>query len=288
MTKWVDVEHDPNAIRVLDHGFVVLIDIMGNDSAIANAARTSYGSGTKKTSDDRALIRHLIRNQHTSPIEMVELKFLLKMPIFIARQHVRHRTASINEYSGRYSVMSDEFYLPDISRFQKQHETNKQASGEMTELYIANNIRDSLIDSYNTTYKNYEYALDEGLSRELARIQLPVANYTEMYWKIDLKNFFNYIKLRMDKQHAQFEIVQYAEAMYTLVKPLLPLSCEAFEDYWFNAKSFSKQELDILGSLLRNEISLTETITSNLLSKNELNDFIRKLTEIYNGNTTVR
>jgi thymidylate synthase ThyX len=648
MTKWVDVEHDPNAIKVLDHGFVVLIDIMGNDSAIANAARTSYGSGTKKTSDDRALIRHLIRNQHTSPIEMVELKFLLKMPIFIARQHVRHRTAclsgdtlldfdlpgnaiehkyrrmqmkvsdfhskwhfgefgnknkeidlswieneklyiaseigswflnrkdqlasvaimkkaknnkliphyygkdvklfytslveksnfkrnrlktmnlrslnedtkelfysnivdiwksgqketyeisiriddkiinkietskdhlffteygwkklndikqgdkiwaltrsgneiscepivestedeiwapcfgyetqysissfgkvvrtmagkacntgriknntivndravvglsknskttvhsiqrlilqsflgdnpgllachkngnsldnrlsnlywgteqdnsndairhdtttrikgrllpilditstgiketydiqvegefhnfsangfivhnSINEYSARYSIMSDECYLPELDRFQEQNKTNKQASGDSLDYTIANDLRRTLDCSYVTAYDNYTYALDNGLSRELARIQLPVANYTEMYWKIDLKNFFNYIKLRMDKQHAQFEIVQYAEAMYTLVKQLLPLSCEAFEDYWFNAKSFSKQELDILGSLLRNEISLTETITSDLLSKNELNDFIAKLTEIYNGNATVR
>lgn len=279
MTKWVDVEHDPNAIRVLDHGFVVLIDIMGNDSAIANAARTSYGSGTKKTSDDRALIRHLIRNQHTSPIEMVELKFLLKMPIFIARQHVRHRTASINEYSGRYSVMSDECYLPELDRFQEQNKTNKQASGDSLNYAVANDLRRTLDCSYVTAYDNYTYALDNGLSRELARIQLPVAQYTEMYWKIDLKNFFNYIKLRMDKEHAQMEIVAYAEAMYNLVKPLFPITCKAFEDYWLNSRTFSAMELELIGECLMKHLDV-ELIECAEMSKNELKDFRRTLEEL--------
>ncbi len=273
-------ELNDTAIKVLDHGFVILTDHMGSDHDIAQSARTSYGKGTKQTSDDIALIRYLFRKQHTSPIEMAELKFLIKMPIFVARQHVRHRTASINEYSARYSIMSDECYLPELDRFQKQHATNKQASGDKTELYIAANMRETLIDSYHTTYENYKHALDEGLSRELARIQLPVAQYTEMYWKIDLKNFFNYIKLRMDKEHAQMEIVAYAEAMYNLVKPLFPITCQAFEDYWLNSRSFSAMELKLLGGLLNNTFSMDDINASTILGKNELNDFKRILETI--------
>lgn len=187
---------------------------------------------------------------------------------------------SINEYSARYSIMSDECYLPELDRFQKQHQTNKQASGDKTELSIATNLRETMVDSYDTTYDNYTYALDAGLSRELARIQLPVAQYTTMYWKIDLKNFFNYIKLRMDKEHAQMEIVVYAEAMYNLVKPLFPITCQAFEDYWLNSRSFSTMELKLLGGLLNNAFNMDDINASTILGKNELNDFKRTLQSI--------
>ena len=280
MTTFAEIQElNSNVIKVLDHGFVLLTDYMGNDHDIAQSARTSYGKGTKQTSDDTALIRYLFRKQHTSPIEMAELKFMIKMPIFVARQHVRHRTASINEYSARYSIMSDECYLPELDRFQEQHITNKQASGDLLDHTVANDLRRTLDCSYVTAYDNYTYALDNGLSRELARIQLPVAQYTEMYWKIDLKNFFNYIKLRMDKEHAQMEIVAYAEAMYNLVKPLFPITCKAFEDYWLNSRTFSAIELKLLGECLMKHLDV-ELIDCAEMSKNELKDFRHTLEEL--------
>lgn len=266
-------------IKVLDHGFVLLTDFMGSDHDIAQTARTSYGKGTKQTSDDVALIRYLFRKQHTSPIEMAELKFMIKMPIFVARQHVRHRTASINEYSARYSIMTDEFYMPEHDRFQGQHQTNKQASGDTLEYDTIEELEDSVIDSYQTTYENYQYTLKKGLSRELARIQLPVGQYTEMYWKIDLKNFLHYVKLRTDKKHAQMEIVAYAEAMYNLVKPLFPIACQAFEDYWLNARTFSAIELELLGECLMKHLDVN-LIECNKMGKNELADFRRTLEEL--------
>jgi thymidylate synthase (FAD) len=250
MTYQSDVLNDPRYVPVLDHGFVGLIDIMGDDKAIDEAARTSYGLGTRSVSDMRNLIRYLIRNYHTSPLEMVELKFHLKMPIFVMRQHVRHRTANLNEYSGRYSIMTDEMYVPELERFQGQHPNNKQASGEFLGEDIAESLLNDLKESYKITYQNYKKAIDQGLAREVARIQLPLATYTELYWKIDLKNFFHYVKLRNDPKHAQKEIVLYADAMYNLVKPKLPIACEAFEDYWLNGVSFSRMEMDLLKRLI--------------------------------------
>jgi thymidylate synthase (FAD) len=253
MTCQSEIIHDSRYVPVLDHGFVGLIDIMGDDKAIDEAARTSYGAGTRSVSDIRSLIRYLIRHYHTSPIEMVELKFHLKMPIFVMRQHVRHRTASLNEYSGRYSIMTDEMYMPDLHRFQGQHPDNKQASAEFLGEELAVSLANDLKESYDVTYKNYQRAINSGLAREIARIQLPVANYTELYWKIDLKNFFHYIRLRNDPKHAQNEIVLFADAMYNLVKPHLPIACEAFEDYWMNGVSFSRMEMDLLRQLLSQE-----------------------------------
>jgi thymidylate synthase (FAD) len=250
MTYQSDVLNDPRYVPVLDHGFVGLIDIMGDDKAIDEAARTSYGLGTRSVNDMRNLIRYLIRNYHTSPLEMVELKFHLKMPIFVMRQHVRHRTANLNEYSGRYSIMTDEMYVPELERFQGQHPNNKQASGEFLGEDIAESLLNDLKESYKITYQNYKKAIDQGLAREVARIQLPLATYTELYWKIDLKNFFHYVKLRNDPKHAQKEIVLYADAMYNLVKPHLPITCEAFEDYWSNGVSFSRMEMDLLKRLI--------------------------------------
>jgi thymidylate synthase (FAD) len=250
MTYQSDVLNDPRYVPVLDHGFVGLIDIMGDDKAIDEAARTSYGLGTRSMNDMRNLIRYLVRNYHTSPLEMVELKFHLKMPIFVMRQHVRHRTANLNEYSGRYSIMTDEMYVPELERFQGQHPNNKQASGEFLGEDIAESLLNDLKESYKITYQNYKKAIDQGLAREVARIQLPLATYTELYWKIDLKNFFHYVKLRNDPKHAQKEIVLYADAMYNLVKPKLPIACEAFEDYWLNGVSFSRMEMDLLKRLI--------------------------------------
>jgi thymidylate synthase (FAD) len=250
MTYQSDILNDSRYIPVLDHGFVGLIDIMGDDKAIDEAARTSYGLGTRSVNDMRNLIRYLVRNYHTSPLEMVELKFHLKMPIFVMRQHVRHRTANLNEYSGRYSIMTDEMYVPELERFQGQHPNNKQASGEFLGEGIAESLLSDLKESYEVTYQNYKKAIDEGLAREVARIQLPLATYTELYWKIDLKNFFHYVKLRNDPKHAQKEIVLYADAMYNLVKPKLPIACEAFEDYWLNGVSFSRMEMELLKRLI--------------------------------------
>jgi thymidylate synthase (FAD) len=250
MTHQSEIVNDPRYTPVLDFGFVGLIDIMGDDKAIDDAARTSYGAGTRSVNDMRGLIRYLVRKQHTSPLEMVELKFHLKMPIFVMRQHVRHRTASLNEYSGRYSIMTDEMYMPKLDRFQGQHPDNKQASADYLGDDVAVTLANHMKESYDVAYKNYQKSIESGLARELARIQLPLANYTELYWKIDLKNFFNYVRLRNDPKHAQHEIVLYADAMYKLVKPHLPITCEAFEDYWLNGLSFSKMEMNLLADLI--------------------------------------
>ena len=233
------------------HGFVRLIDVMGDDNSIADAARVSYGKGTRTVSDNRNLIRYLVRHKHTSPLEMVEVKFHLKLPIFVMRQLVRHRTASLNEYSGRYSIMSDDFYEPSEEYIQPQSKFNNQGrGGEMPDTWkdrykqIINDI----------TYKcqvAYKLLIGEGslshggLARELARIVLPVSNYTECYWKMDLHNFFHFCCLRMD-DHAQQEIQDYAKVMYEMVKPEVPIAAEAFEDYSLNSISLSKIEMNVL------------------------------------------
>lgn len=251
MTAQADVIHDDRYVPLLDHGFVGLIDVMGSDAAIDQAARCSYGKGTRSSSDMRGLIRYLIRHWHTSPIEMVELKFHIKMPIFVMRQHVRHRTANLNEYSGRYSEMTDEMYVPTLDRFQGQHADNKQASGDRLDIAVAQEMHSSMCDVFEQSYDSYQRAIQGGLAREIARIQLPVSNYTELYWKIDLKNFLHYVFLR-DDAHAQKEIQVYAEAMYNLVKPHVPITCEAFEDYWSmsNTARFSRMELALLARLV--------------------------------------
>ena len=238
-------------MQIHEHGHVALIDIMGDDHAIADAARISYGAGTKSVSDDRNLIRYLVRHKHTSPLEMVELKFGLKMPIFVARQHVRHRMASINEYSGRYSVMSDEFYTPQRDLIQKQSQANKQGRDGEFDGRDKDAITWMLESSYEKAYQEYSHMIAKDVSRELARLVLPVANYTEMYWKIDLHNFFHYIRLRMDP-HAQQEIQDYARAMYEMVKARLPIACEAFEDYILNSVTLSASELRAVEDLTIN------------------------------------
>lgn len=204
----------------------------------------------RTTAENTHLIRYMMRHHHTSPFEMAELRFHLKIPVFVMRQHVRHRTASINEYSGRYSVMSDEFYLPETDRMQGQSTDNKQMSSGQLEWGVVNEIDTIMRDEFANAYHSYNRCLELGLSREIARIQLPLANYTELYWKIDLHNFFHYIGLRDDPSHAQAEIVKLAQIMYGMVKKKFPVSCQAFEDYKKNAVTFSSIEMKVLLDLL--------------------------------------
>jgi len=263
-------------------GFVKLLDVMGSDEEVENAARISYGKGTRKVSQTRNLIRYLIRHKHTSPLEMCEVKFHIKLPIFIMRQLVRHRMANLNEYSGRYSIMSDEFYLPEADYLQKQSTTNNQGREEV----IPN--KGLLQFEFNRIYDGaqiaYENLLNHELTKELARAVLPVANYTECIWKIDLHNFFHFVKLRADK-HAQREIQDYANAMYELVKPKFPLCCEAFEDYSRDAVTFSKQEMDVIRELLEYTdtkcalagMSIKAGTLEHQLGKRERTEFLEKL-----------
>lgn len=224
-----------------------------------------------------------MRNRHTSPFEMVELLFHLKLPIFVMRQHVRHRTASLNEYSGRYSTMSDEFYFPSEDREFGQSSTNKQKSEGNIPAGVYYDFQNGARGVFENSYDVYVQAIRGGMSREIARIILPVANYTELYWKIDLHNFFHYIGLRNDPGHAQDEIVQLAKSMYDLVKPHVPIACQAFEDYRFNGVSFSVQEQRALVELIKVDDfvqgSMDEILGSHLKGR-ELAEFKNKLTRI--------
>ena len=257
-------------------GFVKLLDVMGNDEEVENAARISYGQGTRKVSQTRNLIRYLMRHKHSSPFEMCEVKFHLKLPIFVMRQLVRHRTANLNEYSGRYSVMSNEYYLPEADYLQKQSSTNNQGRGEV------HPHTGKLHFEFNRIYDNahiaYENLLEEDIARELARTVLPVANYTECIWKIDLHNFFHFVKLRSDS-HAQREIRDYADAMYELIKPNFPICCEAFEDYGQDAVTFSKQEMEIIKEWQGDQV-YDEGYLQDKLGKRESKEFLEKIGEM--------
>ena len=264
-------------------GFVKLLDVMGDDEEVENSARISYGEGTRKVNQTRNLIRYLMRHKHTSPFEMCEVKFHLKLPIFIMRQLVRHRTANLNEYSGRYSVMSNEFYLPEGDYLAKQSTTNSQGRGEVLEQQGLLQFEFNRI--YDGASMAYQVLLEEDLSREVARAVLPVANYTECIWKIDLHNFFHFVKLRSDS-HAQREIRDYADAMYELVKPNFPLCCEAFEDYVQGATTFSKQEMGVIRELLSYTdakaalagMSVKDVgVLESKLGKRESKEFLEKL-----------
>lgn len=256
----IDVMHGDarREIKVLDHGFVALVDAMPRlvpqghtaDQAIVQAARVSYGHGTKKVSEDRGLIRYLLRHRHTTPFEMVEFKFHISMPIFIARQWIRHRTANVNEYSGRYSVMPDKFYRPSIDAVRKQSSANRQG-GEQTfsgastdEVATAEAFVQFLADS-EKLYERYIGLTEKGVSRELARIGLPVSLYTQWYWKIDLHNLLHFLSLRMDS-HAQEEIQQYSRAMYDLIQPIVPVTMEAWHDYALESMRLTKLEIAAL------------------------------------------
>lgn len=269
-------------IKCLDHGFVRLVDVMGDDGSIVQAARVSYGAGTKTVNEDRGLIRYLMRHKHTTPFEMVEFKFHIKLPIFIARQWIRHRTANVNEYSGRYSIMKDDFYLPELDQIRPQSENNKQGrSDKAFSEEKASSIRAKLDKVQKELYSEYETLLEDDLARELARINLPLSNYTEWYWKIDLHNLFHFLRLRIDS-HAQYEIRIYGEAMASIVKKIVPHAWQAFEDYSLNSANFSKPELRAMKLLLegKNVDELELDLDSIGLSKREFREFKLKLEQI--------
>ncbi len=243
-----------NVIRCLDKGFIRLVDSMGGDDAIVQAARVSYGKGTTKVSRDKGLIRYLLRHRHSTPFEMVELKFHAKMPIFVARQWVRHRTANINEYSLRYSEARDDFYIPKKEDIHFQSQFNKQGRDDTT---VSDEMKDKVIQYFTEMSKKsfdiYRELNDAGIARELARSILPVNLYTEWYWKNDLHNTLHFLKLRMDT-HAQYEIRVFAEGMAQLVKQVAPIAYEAFEDYGLNGMYLSDIEKGILSKNLPDRI----------------------------------
>jgi thymidylate synthase (FAD) len=242
-------------IGVHDHGLVALIDAMPRlvpagstaDAAIVQAARVSYGAGTKKVNEDRGLIRYLLRHHHTTPFEMVEFKFHCVMPIFVARQWIRHRTANVNEYSARYSVVRDRFYKPAREDIKIQSTTNRQGREELADDATAEAFLAHLETVEQEQYEAYERFIEQGMARELARVSLPVNVYTEWYWKCDLHNILRFLQLRMD-EHAQKEIRDYATAMYELIRPIVPITCEAFEDYLRGGMHLTRLEIEALRS----------------------------------------
>lgn len=235
---------------VLNKGFVRLVDYLGGDERIVQAARVSYGEGTKSFREDRGLINYLLRNEHTSPFEQVILSFHVKMPIFVARQWIRHRTARVNEISGRYSVLSDEFYLPAEADVARQSADNKQGRAkEPVDPVVRERVLALLADGQQRAYRDYEALLSDDIARELARINLPVSTYTEMYWQIDLHNLFHFLKLRMDP-HAQKEIRDYARVIHDVARMVCPIACDAFDDYVFGGVTFSRREIEALKEVL--------------------------------------
>jgi thymidylate synthase (FAD) len=249
---------------VLDRGFVRLVDYMGGDERVVAAARVSYGKGTKSVREDQGLINYLMRNAHTSPFEQVVLTFHCKMPIFVARQWIRHRTARLNEISGRYSVMKDEFYLPTEETLRTQSTTNKQGRGEkMLSAESAKVILAELEAGQREAYRRYEAMLQQDLAREVARIGLPLSLYTEWYWQMDLHNLFHFLRLRLDA-HAQWEIREYAKVLATLAKAVAPMCYAAFERYVLNGASLSQESLEWLRENLPEDESMPAELKSKL------------------------
>jgi len=265
-------------VNVLDHGFIRVIDYMGDDSAIVQAARVSYGKGTKKVNEDAGLIRYLMRHRHTTPFEMCEIKFHIKLPIFIARQWIRHRTANVNEYSARYSVLAKEFYIPDTANLAPQSAANHQGRSNLTlSTEESRNVLQLLRQDAENCYDHYlemmnadesGTVIDEnksGLARELARMNLTLNYYTEWYWKIDLHNLLHFLSLRADN-HAQYEIRAYAEPMLDLVKQWVPVAYDAFMEYRMRGANLSGNGLKVVKALLRGE---NPTQESSGMSKRE-------------------
>jgi thymidylate synthase (FAD) len=249
---------------VLDHGFVRVIDYMGDDSGIVQAARVSYGRGTRRVSEDAGLIRYLMRHRHSTPFEMCEIKYHVKLPIFVARQWIRHRTANVNEYSARYSILDREFYIPAPDHLAAQSAVNRQGRGEVLTGDEAAQVLDLLRTDAARCYDHYADMLNEdatgapldparqGLARELARMNLTLNTYTQWYWKIDLHNLFHFLSLRADA-HAQYEIRAYADAMLETVQAWVPLACQAFRDYRLGAVTLSAQMLAAVRRMLAGE-----------------------------------
>ena len=273
------------AIPILDHGFIRVIDYMGDDSSIVQAARVSYGKGTKKVSTDEGLIRYLLRHWHSTPFEMCEIKYHVKLPIFIARQWIRHRTANVNEYSARYSILDKEFYIPTEDKLAAQSKSNRQGRGDILTGDQAQEVLNILKNDSTRTYQNYEKMLNErydgsiidenkdGLARELARMNLTLNSYTQWYWKTDLLNLMNFLFLRADI-HAQYEIRVYAEAMIETLKKWVPITHSAFLDYRVGAAHVSSKGLQVIKSLLNgNEANFEKSG----LSKREWNELMEVL-----------
>ena len=260
-------------IPVLDHGFIRVVDYMGDDRAVVQAARVSYGRGIKTRSEDRGLIRYLMAHRHSTPFEMCEIKYHIKLPIFIARQWIRHRTASVNEYSARYSVMDREFYIPDAEQMAAQSSDNRQGKGEVMNRDEAERVLNLLRHDAVNNYENYASMLNGGLARELARMNLTLNTYTQWYWKIDLHNLLNFLSLRVDS-HAQYEIRVYAEAMLKTVEAWVPYSYEAFTDYRMGAVTMSSQSLSIVRRMLAGEAVERE---GSGLSKREWRELMETL-----------
>ncbi|PQO22035.1 thymidylate synthase (FAD) [Rhodobacteraceae bacterium WD3A24] len=260
---------------VLDHGFVRVIDYMGDDSAIVQAARVSYGRGTRAVSNDEGLIRYLMRHWHSTPFEMCEVKLHVKLPIFVARQWIRHRTANVNEYSARYSILDREFYLPAPEHLAAQSATNAQGRGDVLEGAEAERALEWLKDDATRAFDHYEAMLStegqQGLARELARMNLPASVYTQWYWKTDLHNLFHFLRLRADS-HAQYEIRAYAETICDIVADWVPLAWRAFEDYRLGGATLSARGLDCVRRMLRGE---NVTQESSGMSKGEWREFMK-------------
>ena len=252
------------AIPVLDHGFVRVIDYMGDDSAIVQAARVSYGRGTRRVSEDAGLIRYLMRHWHSTPFEMCEIKYHVKLPIFVARQWIRHRTANVNEYSARYSILDREFYIPAPEQLAAQSASNRQGRGDVLQGDEATHVLNLLRQDAMQTYDHYAEMLNEteageardparqGLARELARMNLTLNTYTQWYWKTDLHNLFHFLRLRADA-HAQYEIRVYADAMLDTVAAWVPAACQAFKDYRLGAVTLSAQMMNTVKRMIAGE-----------------------------------
>ena len=270
------------AIPVLDHGFIRVVDYMGDDSSIVQAARVSYGKGTKKVSTDAGLIKYLMRHWHSTPFEMCEIKYHVKLPIFIARQWIRHRTANVNEYSARYSILDKEFYLPAPENLATQSQNNRQGRGDVLEGEQAKQVLEILKKDAEQTYNNYELMLNErydesiidknqtGLARELARMNLTLNTYTQWYWKTDLLNLMNFLRLRAD-DHAQYEIRAYADTMLDTLKKWVPITYEAFMDYRVGGTEVSLKGKEIIQKLIKGE---NISIEQSGLSKREWNELM--------------
>jgi thymidylate synthase (FAD) len=259
---------------VLDHGFVRVIDYMGDDSAIVQAARVSYGAGTKHVQNDEGLIRYLMRHWHSTPFEMCEVKFHVKLPVFVARQWIRHRTANVNEYSARYSILDREFYIPEPGALAAQSTVNNQGRGAVLEGAEAARVLEMLKSDATRAFDSYEAMLSQegqqGLARELARMNLPMNTYTQWYWKTDLHNLFHFLRLRADA-HAQMEIRVYAEAMEAIVADWVPLAFAAYRDYRAGGVNLSAQAVECVRRMLKGEAVTQET---SGMSKGEWREFM--------------
>ncbi len=265
--------HLYTAIPVLDHGFIRVIDYMGDDAAICQAARVSYGRGTKSVQNDEGLIRYLMRHWHSTPFEMCEVKLHVKLPVFVARQWIRHRTANVNEYSARYSILDREFYIPEAAHLAAQSVVNNQGRGEALTDEEAARILRWLKEDAGRAYDHYEAMISQdgqqGLARELARMNLPANIYTQWYWKVDLHNLFHFLRLRADA-HAQYEIRVYADAICKVVADWVPAAYRAFEDYRLGGATLSGKALAVLRRRLAGEAVTQET---SGMSKGEWREF---------------